>query len=43
MKKFAKRYKWFLVLLVINIVIGIMYPEIGKASFKNTKMKNLGK
>lgn len=38
MKNLIKRYKWFLVLLFINIIIGLIYPDIGKESFKNTKM-----
>jgi uncharacterized membrane protein YraQ (UPF0718 family) len=38
MKKFVKRYKWFLIILVVNVIIGLLYPEIGKASFINTKM-----
>jgi len=37
MKIFLKRYKWVLTLLVINIIVGIMYPNIGKLSFQNTK------
>lgn len=38
MMKFAKRYKWFLVLLVVNIIVGVIYPEIGKKSLTNTGM-----
>jgi uncharacterized membrane protein YraQ (UPF0718 family) len=38
MIKFIKRYKWFLLLLAINIVVGIIFPEIGKLSYQNTKM-----
>ncbi len=41
MKSLIKRYKWFLILLVINITVGIIYPEIGKESFINTKINFL--
>jgi len=41
MKSLIKRYKWFLILLVINITVGIIYPEIGKESFMNTKINFL--
>ncbi|MGD1821792.1 MAG: permease [Pleomorphochaeta sp.] len=34
---FIKRYKWFLIILTINIIIGIVYPDIGRTSFKNTE------
>ena len=32
MKAFAKRYRLFLLLLLVNIVIGLVLPEIGKKS-----------
>lgn len=38
MKSMLKRYKWFFLLLFVNIGVGVLYPEIGKASFINTKM-----
>ncbi|MDD4083642.1 MAG: permease [Sphaerochaetaceae bacterium] len=37
MVKIIKRYKWLLLLLTINIVVGVIYPEIGKTSFQITK------
>ncbi len=40
MKAFLKRYYMFLILLVANIVIGLLFPEIGKSSVKIT-FKNL--
>ncbi len=40
MKDFLKRYKIFLLLLLINIAAGIVLPEIGSKSFDLTK-KNL--
>lgn len=41
MKTLLKRYKWFFLLLVVNIFVGVIYPEIGKSSFINTKMNFL--
>ncbi|MDC7238541.1 MAG: permease, partial [Sphaerochaetaceae bacterium] len=38
MIKVIKRYRWFLLLLSVNIIVGIIYPEIGKISYQNTKM-----
>lgn len=36
-KKLLKRYRMFLVLLAVNIIIGIISPEIGASSFAITK------
>lgn len=36
MKKFIKRYKFFIILLLINIVIGLSYPSIGIKSAELT-------
>jgi uncharacterized membrane protein YraQ (UPF0718 family) len=35
LKKFIKRYKFFIVLLLINIIVGLLYPSIG---YKSTKL-----
>jgi len=32
-----KRYKWFFLLLIANVIIGIIFPKIGKVSFQITK------
>lgn len=37
MKTFLKRYRVFLVLLLINIAVGVMMPEIGLKSLDLTK------
>jgi uncharacterized membrane protein YraQ (UPF0718 family) len=36
-KKFLKRYKIFLILAALNLVIGLVSPEIGKESLRLTK------
>lgn len=36
MKNFVKRYKAFLLLLAVNLVILMMYPEVGGRSFSIT-------
>lgn len=36
MKTLFKRYKYFLVLLVINIVVYVMYPAVGQKSIRIT-------
>lgn len=37
MIKFVKRYKVFLLLLIINVVVGLLFPEIGRKSLELTK------
>ena len=37
MKTFIKRYKIFLVLLLVNILVGLIMPEIGSKSLTLTK------
>lgn len=37
MKKFLFRYKWFILIFLINLIVGLLFPEIGKQSFINTK------
>ncbi|MFI3226008.1 MAG: permease [Clostridia bacterium] len=37
MKKILKRYCVFLILVAVNIVIGLILPEIGASSFELTK------
>ena len=37
MKTFIKRYKIFLVLLLVNIVVGLIKPEVGSKSLTLTK------
>jgi len=37
MKNMIKRYKWFLLLLIVNIIVSFIFPEIGKTSFQVTK------
>lgn len=36
LRKFAKRYRAFLILLAVDILIAFIAPEIGKTSFSNT-------
>ncbi len=36
-KKTVKRYRMFLILLGVNIIVGIAMPEIGYTSFQTTK------
>lgn len=36
-KPLIKRYRTFLVILSINVLVGFMYPEIGASSFQLTK------
>jgi uncharacterized membrane protein YraQ (UPF0718 family) len=35
--KTVKRYIFFIILLVINLIVGIIYPEIGRSSIKITQ------
>lgn len=37
MKAFLKRYKVFLILVILNVVVGAVFPEIGIKSFSLTK------
>lgn len=37
MRKFLKRYSVFLVIVALNIVFGIIYPDFGISSFEITK------
>lgn len=37
MKNFIKRYKIFLILLLVNAVVGLIMPDIGSKSFTLTK------
>ncbi|NLA54164.1 MAG: permease [Clostridiales bacterium] len=37
MKNFLKRYKIFLVLLIINLIVGLAMPDIGRKSLDLTK------
>jgi uncharacterized membrane protein YraQ (UPF0718 family) len=36
LKKFMKRYKFFVVLLLVNIVVGLIFPRIGQKSTRLT-------
>ena len=36
MKKMLKRYIFFVLLLLINILVLIIYPEVGRKSFSIT-------
>lgn len=36
MRQFVKRYKFFIILLVINLVVLVIYPSIGQKSFSIT-------
>lgn len=36
MSKLVKRYIFFILLVFVNIIVGIIYPEIGKSSIKIT-------
>jgi uncharacterized membrane protein YraQ (UPF0718 family) len=37
MKKFVKRYRIFLLLLLVNIMVGLLFPAIGARSLELTK------
>ncbi|MGB4440417.1 MAG: permease [Sedimentibacter sp.] len=41
MKKIIKRYKFFIILLVINIIVLILNPDLGTKSFQITKINTL--